>query len=260
MQFGDHTADVGGRGDHGTWLWDGIAGGGGDQVHRPGPAVDGAGQVLVDGGDERLGPVRGLPGDQAPRRGHGPEPGVSKRADPARRRVRPLLEMGRPLDHRGVTDDHRFVGLICGDRPLSGRSALGPGENRETAQVLRPAHAGQHVQHGFGGTVARMGPPPESTRVEHGRNRRQGAGRRHDNEVTVVPEIEGVEHGTDHRWRTSQSTDARCSIPTRSMTSAPTSRPSRARIAAPISASLARSPVSASRRSSASVRSSSAKA
>ena len=44
------------------------------------------------------------PCHQAPRRGHAVEPGVAKHSDPQRGGVRPLLQMGRPLDHSSITD------------------------------------------------------------------------------------------------------------------------------------------------------------
>ena len=131
------------------------------------------------------------------------EPGVAQHADPSRRRVRALLEVGRPLDHRRVADDHRLVGLVDADRPLTDARSPRPRPHGESARRHRPVDARPAVA---AGPRRRRRPGVRAAtprRVADHRDRGQTVGVGDDRKALALSEFERVERR--------QSTDARCS-------------------------------------------------
>jgi hypothetical protein len=191
VQLGDQGTDVGRRADRRAGAT--VTGSVGDQRHRPRPAVHRAGKILVDIRRKRFLAVRRLPRDEAPRRGHAGKTGSAQHRYPVRRRVRPFLKMGRPLDHRAVADYHRLVGLVDVDCPLAQRCPLDPGLNREAALGRRPGLSRQYVQQRLGHSVTRPGTTPPAVRLAHHRECLQPVVVGDDGQSLAIGEVERVE-------------------------------------------------------------------
>ena len=192
VQFGDQVTDFGGR-LHRT---------GARRWSRAASVISPTAQVQPSTAPGRYSSTfatsvsalsRRLPGDQTPRRGHAGEPGVAQHADPPRRRVRPLLQMGRPFDHRGIADDHRLVGLVDTDPLFAHRRSLGPRLNGEPPRVAEPRTRASRSSR------ASAAPSPERARRHRpSSSRTMGTAARpsvvgDDREALAVGEIERVE-------------------------------------------------------------------
>ena len=162
---------------------------GGEEVHRPRPAVDRVAQILVDRRHHGLRAIRLPPGDHAQWCWHTGESGLAQHRDPACRRMGAGLQMGCPLHHRGIAHDHRLVDLVDGDGPFPGGRGYRPGLQCEGPTVGARRGLAQTPQERVGGTVTRAGAAPNTVAAQDFRNR-AGA----DREPEPGGDVQDVSH------------------------------------------------------------------
>ena len=188
VQLGDHGADVGRRRQHRP------------QGCRPGPRRP-SGPPPKSSRPPRPGrysstlttsvssPPSGLQVTRPHSSRHEAKPAGAQHLDAARCGVWALLQMGGPLDHRGVPDDHRLVGLVGGDRAFPHRGRRCPrvhgeppvlGEVRQCRSSRPAAPRPPRPRVGPAATIRRTGGPAAARPGRRRAPRRQAGYRPRD--------------------------------------------------------------------------------
>ena len=249
-------------------------------IDRPLPAIPCASDVLDDRCNEPaftgLVEAHQTPGPRRPR-----ESCVGQRCEPSRSRLVIGGRVEQPLHDRALADDHELVRLIDVKAPLAGARLGEPSGDGDRIPCSAFAGRRKHAQQRLGGTISGEC-PPQHIAFGHARDavRHSPAIADDDEPAFAADGIEGCARdefdrqlharcllrpsGREKRRRIRAGKEefdalaicchvrAAYASATRSMTSAPTRRPSRERIASPLAAIRALSPASESSRSSAS--------